>query len=881
MLWHRHLFFFLLLLANTALQVNADTALQMNKPLLPSDLSMTYPLHLNCDPCIRRNDFRVRAILHGTYADPFWQSTTLAMEQAARDFRIQLEITLYDEYDPAQMARDIQSLLAADKQKLPDGLIVTIPSSEVHQAIRTVAKVIPTFGFNAGYDQFEALGVLNFVAQPEYQAGIVAAQEFVRMRMANAMAQQQVQEETDLLLEQASNNSSATATATPSTPQKSAATAIAITSALFVNHQKGVQALEDRFSGYKDTLLDIFPDMSVQELVVHFHNNTDNNMDTAIDNAMNGCPYDFVLAAGTLTVDYLLEALHRHNCTNHTQLATYDLEPSFQLPLLQSQLQFALVQQPFLQATLPVLMATIYASTGNKLVLPLVARTYQAGPVVVNATHLLPDTILKCELKAFPICLPNENTDDTTTTTTGQRRHLRILEEEKEKDVATTTTTSSTSSTCDCTDRRKIRIGGVLHGHVKDTFWDPIFLAAETAASDMGIELQLDRLPAPPEGEWQLIHTQMAAQIKSLCESGVDGIFVTIPESDAIFEAIHICQLLNINVVAVNSDPKVSERIGVVHHIGQDEYGAGYVAGKEMIQAGVTEGYCLTQEGNSGVAARCAGFLDALAEQGDGSRGTEVLSPIDINALFEFYFEEAVGRDDDWDGVGLLVGQNLEPALQLKREKHPEMVIGTFDVGSFADVIFQALDEGDLLFTSDQQPLLQGNLPIYLLTYMAYTQQRLLDKIILTGPSLIKKRPSDAQLLCEANMWEVCASIPQEDFGFISSFWLGVGYFFVALTAGLGFVCLVWLYYYRDAPVVRASQPPFLALLAIGAVVASCAILPMGVETEYRELTDPFTGEVTGTNPDIGQVDAACKSKYCCRFLQISPAFSYPNNACY
>lgn len=140
--------------------------------------------------------------------------------------------------------------------------------------------------------------------------------------------------------------------------------------------------------------------------------------------------------------------------------------------------------------------------------------------------------------------------------------------------------------------------------------------------------------------------------------------------------------------------------------------------------------------------------------------------------------------------------------------------LGMFDVGSYADLIFSALDDGRLLFTSDQQPYLQGNLPVYLLSYMAYTQQHLLDKIILTGPSLIKARPTPEQQTCEANLFQVCVVIPEENFNFLSAGWLGIGYFFAALTILTGLICLVWVYYFREKSIVKASQPPFLVMLA-------------------------------------------------------------------
>eukprot|EP00957_Ditylum_brightwellii_P182008 13866249-Ditylum_brightwellii.AAC.1 len=43
---------------------------------------------IHCDPCIDRESVRIRAIVHGTSSDGFWQQVQSAMRQAARDMRI-------------------------------------------------------------------------------------------------------------------------------------------------------------------------------------------------------------------------------------------------------------------------------------------------------------------------------------------------------------------------------------------------------------------------------------------------------------------------------------------------------------------------------------------------------------------------------------------------------------------------------------------------------------------------------------------------------------------------------------------------------------------------------------------------------------------------
>ena len=369
----------------------------------------------------------------------------------------------------------------------------------------------------------------------------------------------------------------------------------------------------------------------------------------------------------------------------------------------------------------------------------------------------------------------------------------------------------------------------------------------------MGVRLELERFT---ETDLEILYNKMAAQIKSLCESGVDGIFVTIPDRQSVRDAIKICQVLNIPVIAVNSDPRISEEVGVLQHIGQDEVGAGYLAGTRMMEAGMKEGYCSALEGNSGSTARCTGFVRAI--ESAGLKGTLVNAPVDMSSQLTQLMEDAVGKDDNWEGVGWLIGASQLEATLAVQERRKGLLIGMFDLGKFAELIFSALDDGKLLFTSDQQPYLQGNLPVYLLTYIAYTQQRLLDKVILTGPSLITSRPTADQQICEKNLYQVCAIIPEEDLNFISPGWLGVGYFFCAITVFTGLLCLGWMFVFRGKKVVRASQPPFLVMLVIGAILSSCAIIPMGTETNYRISTDPFSGATIGSNPDIDKVDAAC-----------------------
>eukprot|EP00957_Ditylum_brightwellii_P027443 2074672-Ditylum_brightwellii.AAC.1 len=98
------------------------------------------------------------------------------MRQAARDMRITLESELYPTYSDAQMAHDIR---AAANAGAWDGLVVTIPSDIVQEAVAYAAPKIPIFGLNSGSDR-QVKGVLGFVAMDEYLGGAMAAQEFLQ-----------------------------------------------------------------------------------------------------------------------------------------------------------------------------------------------------------------------------------------------------------------------------------------------------------------------------------------------------------------------------------------------------------------------------------------------------------------------------------------------------------------------------------------------------------------------------------------------------------------------------------------------------------------------------------------------------------------------------
>ena len=660
---------------------------------------------LDCDPCIQRDKYKLRGIFHGEILDPFWQQVEAAAVQSAKDMGVDLEITLYDEFDPLEMANDIRALISDDGR--PDALIVTIPAEVVESAVIEVIQAgMPVFGFNSGYQAGSEAGVLAWVAQDEYIAGRFAAEKFLE----------------EFAAQQGTGAGSVSGNVT------SPVNTVGLTNALFINHEKGNSGLEDRLKGYSDVILEK-TGVVVEELVVDGALD-DEALTQNIRPAFTGCPYDMVLLASSRTMELTLTAFDGlfADCTGQTLLGSFDESPLVYEGIEAGKVVFGISQQQHLQGILPVLLATLYVTTGRLPATPLQGGygVYLSGPSLITADNVPSSTRQVCTVDAFPQC-PN--------TLVPGRDPNRA------------------ESQCPCTDRDKIKIGGVVHGVSTDSFWDPVFAAAALAASDMGgVDLDFHRFE--PQETDEVLHLKMANKISSLCEEGVNGIFVSIP-SDAVVEAIQACVDKGIPVISINAGAETSVELGLVHHIGQLEYNAGYSAAKLLIEEGMVKGWCLNHEpSTSTLAERCAGMEAAIAEADGVEYGGEVVVPRDNDARYSIDVELAIDDTGEWEGYGiLLTGQvQITPATSLLKE-HPKVLIGTFDI---SDDVFSGLGSKLIKFGIDQQPFLQGYMPIPLLTYLSYSGQKLANGVVESGPNFVLSPPSEEQQICEVNFYEVC-----------------------------------------------------------------------------------------------------------------------------
>ncbi|GKY91452.1 hypothetical protein MPSEU_000117500 [Mayamaea pseudoterrestris] len=632
----------------------------------------------DCDPCIIREKVKLQAIVHGTSVSTFWQQMQASMVQAAKDMRVDLNVQLYDKFDTSVMSSDI--LEAASADPAPDGLIVTIPDSTVQEQVGSVTRdtEIPVFGLNSGGDVARLLQVDSFIGMDEYLAGSVAGQYFLSQG-AGTNAQ-----------------------------------------GLFVNSELNNIALQERYLGLSENV----GDLTFNTVIVD--GTSEDDMTTNMQQAMSGCPYTHILLSTSQPVASAIQAIKDNGCSfDDIVIGTFDVSEEIYKAISDGQLDFTISQQTHLQGSLPVVLATLFSTTGRTLAESSESRNgiYLSGPMLLNATNLPTSEQQVCQFEAFPIC-PNEQNP-----TGGQAQ-------------------------CACIDRSQIKLRGITHGVTTDAFWDQVYAGFDAAAADFGVDMVAVR--PEPSNSSDGVYLYMVTQIEDFCDADIDGLFVSIP-TDIVAEALSACLTKGIPVVSINAGSTQAKELGLMNHVGQIEYSAGKKAGEQMIEMGVTTGICLRHEvNNTALLDRCNGMEEAFKES---TQSVTYLGGIDVPAddVAEYItlVEELVGDSGDWAGYGMLLGGAIQVPSGLEVQKaHASVVMGTFDTD---EVIFGALDEGKLLFGIDQNAYLQGYLPIPLLAWKAYAQQALATPYVETGPRVVLESPSTVEVQCQASDYETCA----------------------------------------------------------------------------------------------------------------------------
>lgn len=277
-------------------------------------------------------------------------------------------------------------------------------------------------------------------------------------------------------------------------------------------------------------------------------------------------------------------------------------------------------------------------------------------------------------------------------------------------------------------DRSDIRIVVVTHGQASDPFWSVVANGVQQAATDMGVTVEYQ---APQTFDM----VAMSQLIDAAVASDPDGLAVSIPDADALGDSIRAAVDAGIPVISLNSGSDVAKELGILTHVGQTEYEAGFGGGERMAAAGVTNALCVNQEvGNVALDLRCQGFTDALAEAGGTVEvlAVELADPIDAQQRIA----AALTANPDINGILTLGPTGSAPALAALEDEGlvGEIPLATFDL---SPEVLEAIRDGNMLFAIDQQQYLQGYLPVVLLTLLNTNLNTIANDVVMTGPGFV------------------------------------------------------------------------------------------------------------------------------------------------
>ncbi len=277
---------------------------------------------------------RIVFVTHGQASDPFWSVVQNGARQAGRDLGVRVEYQAPESFDMVTMGQLIDAAAASK----PDGLVVSIADADALAAPirRAIEAGIPVVSINSGDDAAEALGVLNHIGLPEYQAGYGGGR-----RMAEMGARR----------------------------------------GLCVNHELGNVSLDQRCAGFLDALGEA--GATGLEVAVELGDPTESQQ--RIQATLRSDPsIDAILTLGPAAVVPALRAVEEVGATGRLRLGAFDLSPETLDAVASGDLAFAIDQQQYLQGYLPVVLLALYVRNANTVA----NEVLRTGPDFVTAENV-------------------------------------------------------------------------------------------------------------------------------------------------------------------------------------------------------------------------------------------------------------------------------------------------------------------------------------------------------------------------------------------------------------------------------------------------------------------------------------------------------------
>lgn len=287
----------------------------------------------------------------------------------------------------------------------------------------------------------------------------------------------------------------------------------------------------------------------------------------------------------------------------------------------------------------------------------------------------------------------------------------------------------------------------ISHGGEENPFWSQVYEGYKDALERYGIKGKMYRPPKEGDLEWQ-VRTWKAVLAKN-----PDGIIATIPDANMFDSLIKEAIDRGIPVIASNiDDPKGAEGNARLSYIGQKLTEAGYMLAKEAITTYYPGGPPAPEKLNVLVTVgapgqvwaeqRKTGIMNFLSEYGVPEGNIDTLdTSMDVSKIQSRVLGYMQGHPKT--NLVLSVQYSVGGYLAAKSlGKEPgEITVAGFDL---VPTVLDGVEEGYIAFTVNQQPYLQGYLPVVQLYLMKEKGTSVWD--VNTGMAIVDKESVEEYL---------------------------------------------------------------------------------------------------------------------------------------
>lgn len=289
--------------------------------------------------------------------------------------------------------------------------------------------------------------------------------------------------------------------------------------------------------------------------------------------------------------------------------------------------------------------------------------------------------------------------------------------------------------------KKLLKFSLILGGFPFNDFWDTVRAGAENASA----ELAIDYPQFNANTELGISADDINTSLNAAIDDNVDGIVVALLYPDENKDAIESVISAGIPLVTINSGYQYSQGLGALTHVGSNATKAGQTVGKYFNSMGKENLLCLvSDENNVGLVDRCENAAEVF--QGTYTRASfattdDVLSLLDADPSIDAIY------------VSGLLGADNDPVAAVEQFTSGDSNTVSIVGHDLSSLTIEYLQSGKIDWIVDQQPYLQGYLPIILLNLKVKVDQAILTPFIQTGPVFLNASNADSKIPFKGITW--------------------------------------------------------------------------------------------------------------------------------